>query len=179
MVCCDLLTEAIHACSASGTEKVTRQKNSWVVEGAEKRSDCDYLVSFAGQQENLRCQEVADELRRSCASPTVSAEHVASYLETKTKVIWQSVRAEGRCYKPTQAPVWYESGESPVPIVNVEVNENIEFASPPSISPSGAQRASRVGRRHFGGPQIPSHTPVGEPRAPAPAWRAASLREAA
>jgi YD repeat-containing protein len=50
---------------------------------------------------------------------------------------------------------------------------------PFAIPPSGAQLASRVGRRRIGGPQIPSHAPSREPRASAPAWRAASLREAA
>ena len=58
-----------------------------------------------------------------------------------------------------------------VPIANVELNENMEFASPPSIPPSGAQRASPVGCRRFVGLHVPSHTPVGEPRAQAPAWR--------
>jgi hypothetical protein len=38
-----------------------------------------------------------------------------------------------------------------VAIVNFELNENMEFASPSSISPPGAQHASRVGRRRFGG----------------------------
>ena len=36
-----------------------------------------------------------------------------------------------------------------VPIANVELNENMEFASLPPISPSGAQRASRVAFRLF------------------------------
>jgi hypothetical protein len=38
-----------------------------------------------------------------------------------------------------------------VTIVNIELNENMEFASPSSISPPGAQHASRVGRRRSGG----------------------------
>ena len=38
-----------------------------------------------------------------------------------------------------------------VPIVNIELNENMEFARPSSISPPGAQHALRVGRRRFGG----------------------------
>ena len=66
-----------------------------------------------------------------------------------------------------------------VPIVNVELNENMEFACPPSIRPSGAQRTSGVGHRRFGGLQIPGHTPGGEPRATAPTRRPTSLGEAA
>ena len=66
-----------------------------------------------------------------------------------------------------------------VPIVNVELNENMEFACPPSIRPTGAQRTSGVGHRRFGGLQIPGHTPGGEPRATAPTRRPASLGEAA
>ena len=45
--------------------------------------------------------------------------------------------------------------------VNIEVNENIELASPPPISRSRAQRISRIGRRRVVGPQISSHTPGG------------------
>src|SRR5260370_42189241 len=51
------------------------------------------------------------------------------------------------------------------------MNEKMEFARPPSVSPSGAQRISRVGRRRVVRPQISRHTPVGEPRAMAPARR--------
>jgi hypothetical protein len=42
-----------------------------------------------------------------------------------------------------------------VPIVNIELHENMEFACPSSISPSGAQRTSRVGRRRVGGRSNP------------------------
>ncbi len=66
-----------------------------------------------------------------------------------------------------------------VPVVNVEPNENMEFACPPSIPPFGGQRTSCVGRRRVGGLQIPSHAPFGEPRATAPTRRPASLGEAA
>ena len=66
-----------------------------------------------------------------------------------------------------------------VGIVNIELNDNMEFAPNPSSLQSGAQRISLIGHRRVVGPQILSHTPVGEPRASAPAWRAASLREAA
>jgi hypothetical protein len=48
--------------------------------------------------------------------------------------------------------------KSPVPVVNVELRENIEFACPLSIPQSGAQCTSRVGRRRVGGFQIPSCT---------------------
>ena len=66
-----------------------------------------------------------------------------------------------------------------VPVVNVEPNENMEFAYPPSIPPFGGQGISCVGRRRVGGLQIPSHAPFGEPRATAPTRRSASLGEAA
>jgi transposase len=66
-----------------------------------------------------------------------------------------------------------------VGIVNVEPNENMEFACPSSIPPSGAQRPSSVGRRRVGSIPISSHPPVGEPCAATPARRSASLREAA
>lgn len=54
-----------------------------------------------------------------------------------------------------------------VPIVNVELNENMEFAYAPSNPLSGAERTPHVGRRGDGGCQIPSYTPLGEPRAEA------------
>src|SRR6266481_5523976 len=66
-----------------------------------------------------------------------------------------------------------------VPIVNIELNENMEFACPPSIPPSGAQRALRVGRRRVSGLQISRRTPVGEPGASTPGRHHAALREAA
>ena len=66
-----------------------------------------------------------------------------------------------------------------VGIVNIELNENIELARPSSILPSGAQRASRVGRQRVGSLQISSCPSAGEPRAPAPARSPASLGEAA
>jgi hypothetical protein len=66
-----------------------------------------------------------------------------------------------------------------VGIVNIELNENMEFARPSSFLPSGAQRASRVGCRSFGGSQITSLASVGERRAPPPTQRPASLGEAA
>ena len=62
-----------------------------------------------------------------------------------------------------------------VGIANIEQNENMEFACPPSIPPSGDRGASRVGRCRFGGPQIPRHTLVGEPRVSAPTRHPASL----
>ena len=73
----------------------------------------------------------------------------------------------------------YRPAGGPVPIVNIELNENMEFARPPSIPAYGAQRPSPVGRRRVVGSKISSHTPVGEPRAPAPARRPVSLGEAA
>ncbi len=69
--------------------------------------------------------------------------------------------------------------ETIVPIVNIELNENMEFACPPSTLLSGAQRTLHVGRRRVGSLQISSHTPVGEPRASPPARCPASLGEAA
>ena len=80
---------------------------------------------------------------------------------------------------PTASPSRYvrfprpRCGFPSVPIVNVELHENMEFACPPSIPPSGAQRASRVGRRRVDGLQIPSRTPFGESRATAPIRTAA------
>src|SRR5260370_19466678 len=65
--------------------------------------------------------------------------------------------------------------QASVPVVNVEPNENMEFACPPSIPPFGGQRTSCVGRRRVGGLQIPSQAPFGEPRATAPTRRPASL----
>jgi len=62
-----------------------------------------------------------------------------------------------------------QEDQDPVGIVNIELNEKMEFACPPTIPSSGAQRASRVGRRRVGGLQIPSHTSPGEPRASTPA----------
>ena len=64
-------------------------------------------------------------------------------------------------------------------IANPELNEKIELAYPSSITPFGAQRTLRVGRGRVGGLQIPSRTPVGEPRASAPTRRATPLGEAA
>ena len=64
---------------------------------------------------------------------------------------------------PTASPSRYvrfprpRCGFPSVPIVSVELHENMEFACPPSIPPSGAQRASRVGRR-VDGLQMPSRT---------------------
>src|SRR5216683_1104801 len=68
-----------------------------------------------------------------------------------------------------------ERNGTTVPVVNVEPNENMEFACPPSIPPFGGQRTSCVGRRRVGGLQIPSRAPFGEPRATAPTRRPASL----
>jgi hypothetical protein len=58
---------------------------------------------------------------------------------------------------------WVPEGEI-VPIANIELNENMELACPPSSIPSGAQRTPRVGRRRVGSLQISSHTPSGESR---------------
>ena len=66
-----------------------------------------------------------------------------------------------------------------VGIVNIELNENMEFVSPSSILPSGAQRASRGRRRRVGNLQVSSLASAGERRAPAPAQRPESLGEAA
>jgi hypothetical protein len=55
-----------------------------------------------------------------------------------------------------------------VPVGNIELNENMEFASPPSTLPSRAQRTLHVGHRRVGCLQISSHTPSGEPRPSAP-----------
>ena len=71
------------------------------------------------------------------------------------------------------------SGLGPVGIVNTELNENMELARPSPISLSGAQRPTRGRRQHVGRLQIASHTPVGEPRPPAPTRRSASLGKAA
>jgi hypothetical protein len=68
-------------------------------------------------------------------------------------------------------PVWTsETRGAPIlPIVNIEVNEKMEFACAPSVRSAGAQRPSGVGCCRIVGPQISSHTPVGASRAPAPA----------
>jgi hypothetical protein len=66
-----------------------------------------------------------------------------------------------------------------VPIGNLDLNENMEFASPPSSVPSGTQRTLRIGCCRVCGLQISSHTPPREPRASAPTRRATSLGEAA
>src|SRR5262249_12247335 len=58
-----------------------------------------------------------------------------------------------------------------LPIGNIELNENMEFASPPSTLRSSAQRTSRVRRRHAGSLQISSCSSAGESRASAPARR--------
>jgi hypothetical protein len=42
----------------------------------------------------------------------------------------------------------------PLPTGNIELNENMEFASPPSILPYSAQRTSHVGHRRVGCVQI-------------------------
>jgi predicted nucleic acid-binding protein len=44
--------------------------------------------------------------------------------------------------------------ELTVPIGNIELNENMEFASPPSTLPSSAQRTSHVSHRRVGCFQI-------------------------
>jgi hypothetical protein len=46
-----------------------------------------------------------------------------------------------------------------VPVVNIELNENMEF----TCCPSSAQRTSCVGRHRFSGLQISSHTLFGDP----------------
>jgi serine/threonine protein kinase len=66
-----------------------------------------------------------------------------------------------------------------VPIGNLDLNENLEFAFPPSNLPSGTQRTSHVGCRRVCGLQISSHTPSGESRTTAPTRCAASFGEAA
>src|ERR1017187_5725731 len=60
------------------------------------------------------------------------------------------------------------SGDKPVGIVNTELNENMDLARLSQIPPFGARRLSRGRRQRVGRLQIASHTPVGEPRPPAP-----------
>jgi len=54
----------------------------------------------------------------------------------------------------------------------------MKLACPPPISPSGARRPLRVGRRRVYGVQMTNHTPFGEPRPAAAAWRSPALGEA-
>ena len=65
-----------------------------------------------------------------------------------------------------------------VPIENSELNENMEFAHPPSSLPSGAERTSLGDRRHGDHLQISDRPSGGEPRSSAPTRRAPSLGEA-
>src|ERR1700730_16876993 len=62
--------------------------------------------------------------------------------------------------------------------LNVELNEDMEFACTPSVPLSGARRPSSFGRHGVGGLQIPSRTSFGESRAAAPTRSPASLRQA-
>src|ERR1035441_2501615 len=66
-----------------------------------------------------------------------------------------------------------------VGFVNTQLTDNSELARPTPILRSGAQRPSRGRRPVVDRLQIASHTPVGEPRPPAPTRRPASPGEAA
>jgi hypothetical protein len=80
--------------------------------------------------------------------------------------VWRCQRAANagraqffiRPKKPSEAPL----APICVPVAKLELSENMEFARPPSISPPGAQHASRRGRRRVGDLQIASRTPCGE-----------------
>jgi hypothetical protein len=80
--------------------------------------------------------------------------------------VWRCQRAANagraqffiRPKKPSEAPL----APICVPVAKLELSENMEFARPPSISPPGAQHASRSGRRRVGDLQIASRTPCGE-----------------
>ena len=71
--------------------------------------------------------------------------------------------------------VWAEI----VPTGNIELNENMELASPLSSPPPGARGASYLSRRRFSCLQVSSHAPPGESRTSAPTRSAATLGEAA
>lgn len=66
-----------------------------------------------------------------------------------------------------------------VPTGNIELNENMEFASPLSSPPPGASGTSYLSCRRVSCLQISSHAPSGESRTSAPTRSAASLGEAA
>src|SRR5215471_17608371 len=66
-----------------------------------------------------------------------------------------------------------------VPIVNSELDENMEFAHSPSNLPSGAKPTSSLGRRRIGDLQISNRPPGGEPCTAALTRCFTSLGEAA
>src|SRR5262252_9143822 len=68
---------------------------------------------------------------------------------------------------------------SPVPIVNSELDETMEFAHSPSNLSSGAKPSSALGRRHRGELQISNRPEGGEPGIAAPTRCPTSLGEAA
>ena len=124
--------------------------------------------------------EAAGPLPRAEFSPVTAAEKPASTADVSSLAVPVASAASPSAAPVSQpAPIVAEAkSEVAVGIVNIEQNENMELARPSSIPPSGAQRPSRGRRQRVGSLQIASHTPVGEPRPPAPTRRPATLGEA-
>lgn len=112
-------------------------------------------------------------VRRPSAQPTVNRRHAGAQLRGYDLPVSQD-----RLEDPMPVGCLKRTGKI-VPIKNSELNENMEFAHPPSSHRSGAQRISLVDCRHGDDLQISGRPSAGEPRAAAPTDCAPPLGEAA